>query len=271
MFAMLSDLITSLTTPMSPALRGLGYLDEALDMRRRAGINRAAWQPHLDHTRRFVLSVAEKCRNRNKAVILGSGLLLDVPLAELSAHFSEVVLKDVVCFPEIRKQIRNFANVTFVEHDVTGVAEHLYRNKQHAMNQLPEVMPPADDDAGLIVSLNILSQLWVVPRAFAARNLRGLAADQVDDWCRQLVASHYEWLCTRPGDVCLIADHAFIKRDHHGTVISRDTTVYGLALPPPDASWAWNIVPPGKDARSASKELLVGAWHWSRPLASNRD
>jgi hypothetical protein len=263
---MLSDLITSLTTPVSPALRGLGYLDEALDMRRRAKRNRQAWQPHLDRTRRFVLSSAEQCRDRGRAVILGSGLLLDVPLAELSALFGEVVLKDVVCLPEIRKQIATYTNVRFVEHDVTGVAERLYRNRQQGNHQLPEISPPTgDDDAGLLVSLNILSQLWVVPRAFAARNLRGIADDRIDDWCRQLVEAHYTWLRSRPGDVCLVADYAFIKRDRQERIISRDSTVYGLEMPAPDASWTWNIVPRRKDARATSKELLTGAWHLHRP------
>jgi len=269
---MLSDLITSLTTPLSPHLRGLGYLDEALDMRRRARTNRSAWQPHLDNARRFVLSSAEQCSDRGKAVILGSGLLLDVPLAELSALFREVVLKDVVCFPEIRKQIRTFANVTFVEQDVTGVAERLCRNKQLGTGQLPTVvLPTGDDDAGLTVSLNILSQLWVVPRAFAAWNLRGLTDDRIDDWCRQIVASHYEWLRSRAGDVCLVADYAFVKRDRQGAVISRDSTVYGLELPPPDVSWTWNIIPPGGNRRSASKELLVGAWHFQSPRGREKD
>jgi hypothetical protein len=262
---MLSDLITSLTTPVSPALRGLGYLDEALDMRRRAKRSRQAWQPHLDRTRRFVLSSAEQCRDHGRAVILGSGLLLDVPLAELSALFGEVVLKDVVCFPGIQKQIATYKNVRFVEHDVTGIAERLYRNRQQGIHQLPEVSPPTrDDDAGLIVSLNILSQLWVVPRAFAARTFPGIADDRIDDWCRQIVESHYTWLRSRHGEVCLVADYEFIKRDRQERIISRDSTVYGLEMPAPDASWTWDIAPHGKDLRSTSKELLVGAWHLSR-------
>jgi hypothetical protein len=268
---MLSELIASFTTPLSPPLRALGYLDEFLDMRRRAHANRAAWQPHLDATRRFVLSAARTCRNRNTVVVLGSGLLLDVPLAELSALFGEVVLKDVVCLPEVRRQIRTYQNTSFSECDVTGVAKPLYALKQQAVSRLPEPLPPdRDSDAGLTVSLNILSQLWVVPRAYAARHLRGITEDRIDDWCRQIVGSHYQWLRSQPGDVCMVADHAFIKRDGEGKVISRASTVYDLELPPPDTSWTWHIVPPGKDPGSASKELLVGAWHWHGPPRSKQ-
>ena len=81
---MLLDLYTSLTTPCSPFIRRMGYLSEAIEMRGRSRRHQAAWLPHIEKTRAFVLSVTEKCRNRDTAIILGSGLLLDVPLAELS-------------------------------------------------------------------------------------------------------------------------------------------------------------------------------------------
>jgi len=264
LFALFSDLIASYTTAIAPAHRALGYLDEALDMRRRARINRTAWQSHLDNTRRFVLSAAEQCRDRGKAVILGSGLLLDVPLAGLSALFKDVVLKDVVCFPEIRKQISRYRNARFVEHDVTGLAERLYDLRQKDFQHLPEpqrARTDEDHDAGLVVSLNILSQLWVVPRTYAANQRPGLPHDRLEDWCRQIVEAHYASLASLSCDVCLVADHAFIKRDGSGSVISRASTIYGLVLPIPDASWTWNIVPAGNDGRSSSKELNVGAWH----------
>jgi hypothetical protein len=265
---MLSDLITSLTTPCSPLIRRMGYLNEAIEMRGRARLHAAAWQPHLDNTRSFVLSSAEMCRNRNKAVILGSGLLLDVPLAEITSMFRDVVLMDVVCLREVRKQIRTYNNVSFMECDVTNTAERLYQNGLKGIHELPESVPSVPgigQDCGLVVSLNILSQLWVVPRAHAARQMRGLNEYQVDEWCGRIVAAHYAYLRSLPCDVCLVADYEFVKRDSGGRVISRGSTVYGLELPRPDASWTWNIAPINKGSRSFSKDLTVGAWHLSRP------
>jgi len=260
---MLLYLITSLTTPCSPFVRQLGYLTEAIEMRGRSRRNAAAWRPHLDNTRNFVLSVAERCRDRNKAVILGSGLLLDVPLAELSSMFREVVLMDVICLPNIRRQLKAYANVSFIECDVTNTAEQLYRNGLKGVPELPgsaPLVPGIGEDCGLVVSLNILSQLWVVPRAYAGRRFRGLNEYQVDEWCSSIVAAHYAFLHSLPCDVCLVADREFVKRDTGGNVISRGSTVYGLELPAPGRSWAWNIVPPNKASGSVSKELIVGAW-----------
>ena len=261
---MLLDLFIHLTTSCSPYVRRLGYLDETIAMRGRYSRYSTEWQPHLDNTRRFILTVAERVRNRDNVVILGSGLLLDVPLAELSVMFRNVVLMDIVCLPEIRRQITGYSNVSFVEHDVTAVAERLYTNRQQGIPELPRVVPTLPEtakDAGLIISLNILSQLWVVPRTYAANQRPGFPHDRLEDWCRQIVESHYASLASLPCDVCLIADHEFIKRDHSGSIISRASTLYGLVLPEPDTSWTWNIAPAKDDGRSSSKELVVGAWY----------
>jgi hypothetical protein len=263
-YFMLLDLVTHLTTSCSPYVRRLGYLDETIAMRGRYRRNRTAWQPHLDNTYAFVLAVAEKIRNRSKVVVLGSGLLLDVPLAELATMFGEVVLMDVVCLPEVRRQIKGYGNVSFVEHDVTNIAERLYRNRQQGVLELPKAVPaPSEIDkcAGLVISLNILSQLWVIPRSYAAKQRPGFPHDQVEDWSRQIVESHYASLRSMSCDVCLVADHEFVKRDKSGSIISRASTLYGLVLPEPDALWTWNIDPGGNDGLSSSKELNVGAWH----------
>jgi len=262
---MLRDLLTSLLTPCSPFVRRMGYLGEAIETRGRSRRNAVAWKPHLDNTRKFVLSCAEKCLNRDRAIILGSGLLLDVPLTELAAMFREVVLMDVVCLPEARKRIGQYTNVGFIEHDVTGIAEVLFQNGQRGLPGLPE---PKQDlsadikDGSLVVSLNILSQLWVVPRVYASQWLRGPDEYAVDEWCGNTVTSHYAALRSLSCDVCLVADHAFVKRDTTGNVISQGSTVYGLELPRPDASWTWNIAPIDEGSRSFSKELVVGAWHF---------
>ena len=265
---MLSDLIASLTAAVSSAHRALGYLDEALDMRRRSRINRAAWQPHLDSTRAFVLAAAEKCPDRGCVVVLGSGLLLDLPLAELSAMFERVVLSDVVCLPETRRRIRAFRNVAYRELDVTGLAEQLAVMRRQGRQQLPEPAPPSmHEEEDLVVSLNILSQLWVVPRAFAGQRSPLLDPGQVDEWCGRIVESHYAWLRSLPCPVCLIADHEAVKRDRSGVVISRSSTVFGLGLPPTGRTWTWNIAPITQANPHASKELTVGAWFFPGPSA----
>ncbi len=263
LFPMLFDLFTHLTTPCPQYVRHMDYLDEAIAMRQRYRRNRASWQPHLERTRQFVLSAAEKCRKRDKVVVLGAGLLLDVPLAELATMFREVVLLDIVLLPEARKMIKGYSNVKFTQHDVTNMAEKLYNNIQQGARELPEAapgVPEIDENTGLVVSLNILSQLWVIPRAYALRKLR-VDEEETDGWCRQIVESHYAFLRSMPCAVCLVADHEFVKRDRDGRIVSQGSTISGLALTGPDVSWTWNIAPMSEDGQYLSKELNVGAWH----------
>lgn len=193
--------------------------------------------------------------------MIGSGLLLDVPLQELSTLFNDVVLMDVICLPEVRRRIRGYRNVTFREHDATNIAKLLYDAGKQGLPVLPDASPALPGDTGLLVSLNILSQLWVIPRAYVVRRRPAPPEDQVDDWCRRIVESHFASLRSMTGDVCLIADHEYVTRDHAGRIVSRASTIYDLPLPEPDDSWTWNIVPPGKDPRCLSRDLSVGAWH----------
>ena len=260
---MFTELFTYITTPCPHYVRHMDYLTEVIAMKKRYQRNRSSWQPHLDNTRRSILSAAEKCRNRSKVVVLGAGLLLDVPLVELSTMFREVVLVDVVFLPEVRRSIKRYGNMKLVSHDVTNVAQKLYENILLGRSELPEPAPlvsEIDARTGLVVSLNILSQLWVIPRANALKKLRGFDDDQVDDWCSRIVESHYTWLLSLACDRCVIADHEFIKRDREGRAVSRSSTLYGLALPEPDTFWTWNIAPMGEDRQYLSKELMVGAW-----------
>ncbi len=261
---MLSELFTYLTTSCPPFVRHMDYLYEAIAMRGRYQRNRLAWQPHLEQSQKFILASAEKCRNRNTVVVLGAGLLLDVPLEKLSLLFKEVTLLDIVFLPEVRRAIRLFKNVKLVQRDVTGIAETVYNNIRHGSRALPESKPAVPEitaDTGLVVSLNILSQLWVMPRAYVLTKLPGLDEEQVNDWCLQIVQAHYDLLHSLSCDVCLIADREFLKHDRLGTLISRDSTIYGLPLPAPDTSWMWDIAPLGEKSRFASKTLHVGAWH----------
>ncbi len=262
---MLRDLITAYATRCSPSLRHLGYLDETLAMRRRYRARKEAWRPHLERSRQFILASARSCRNRNKIVILGSGLLLDVPLAELSRLFTEVVLLDVICLPAIRKEIGRYPNARFAEYDATGVSEQLYRQARVASPDLPTVSRPASpefDNADLVVSLNLLSQLWVIPRAFVLKQRTRPDQEYLDDWCGKLVEEHDRFLRSLSCAVCLIGDYEFIERDRTGAVISRSSTVYNVTLPGPAASWTWNIAPLGTASRSFSKELVVGGWNF---------
>ena len=94
--------LDSILTPCPRYLRQMAYLDQMLGLERRYQRCRTAWAPHLEACKRLILETAGTCVKRDKAVILGSGFLYDVPLVELASLFDEVVLVDILHPPAYR-------------------------------------------------------------------------------------------------------------------------------------------------------------------------
>lgn len=197
-------------------------------------------------------------------MVLSSGLLLDVPIGTLAEMFREVVLVDVVHLPEVRKRIKQCENVRTLQGDITNVAEKLYWNVQQGRNKLPSskpTIPEIDANTGLVISLNILSQLSTIPQNYVRKKLPEHDEETIAAWCDQIREAHYHALKALLCDVCLIADHEYIYKDKKGNVIEQGSTVGGLSFSEPDMSWWWEIAPLGAMSRHSSKELHVGAWY----------
>jgi len=269
---MLAEFITSLITPCPPYVRGMGYLHEALAIRGRYRRCQSAWRGHLERSCDFVRTCAEGCHDRRQVVVLGAGLLLDVPLAVLTTIFARVILVDVVFLPEVRRRVKSYRNVVLIEQDVTNMATTLYQCRKQGLLALPPSVPDIPslvDGAGLVVSANILSQLTAVPLAYARKHWPSLAAARGEDWCRQIMEAHYRALLATPGAVCLIADYAFEERDRRGEVVNCDSTVFDLPLPRPDRVWEWEIAPPGEQDRRLCRSLQVGGWSMVKEKVSS--
>ena len=77
------------------------------------------WDGHLSSCRRFINRTLEYY-NPGTVTVLGSGWLLDLPLAEMLEKSSKVYLVDIVHPPEVVKQAGDLENVVLVEQDITG-------------------------------------------------------------------------------------------------------------------------------------------------------
>jgi hypothetical protein len=178
--------------------------------------------------------------------------------------FRDVVLADVVHLPEVRKRIRQYKNARTIQGDITNVAETLFWNVQQGRNELPvskPTIPEIDASTGLVISLNILSQLSTIPQDYVRKKLPEYDEETIAAWCDQIHEAHYHALQAMPCEVCLIADHEYVYKNKEGSVIEQGSTIGSLSLSRPDASWWWEIAPLGSASRHSSKELHVGAWH----------
>lgn len=137
------------------------------------------WEGHLQNCRRFTLAATELFRPQ-RITVLGSGWLLDFPLAEILEMGIEVRLIDIVHPPELVRQAGELKAVELVESDITGgLIEAVWDATRgygflRKLKSLDGIMVPEYEpgfDPGMVVSLNILTQLesrllaWLRSRA----------------------------------------------------------------------------------------------------------
>ena len=144
------------------------FIRSSVNLWARANRCRADWADHEKRTKAAILSAAESCRQRRTVVVLGSGLLRDVPVAELSRLFNTVVLVDLVHLASVRSwlAIKRFTNIRLIERDLSGLDALPAGEAVEPLSFLRQV-PYLD----LVVSANLLSQIGIG----AARKLKSHA------------------------------------------------------------------------------------------------
>ncbi|MCJ2051538.1 hypothetical protein [Methylobacterium sp. J-070] len=221
----------SLVNPAPLRLRRLGYVRQSGLLHARSRRCRASWAPHLARARSVVAAAAEATGRRRHAVVLGSGLLEDVPLETLGRLFDRVTLVDAVHPWPARLAARRHDNVTLTHAEISaGLA-----------GGLGELCAGSD----LIVSANLLSQLPIVPLD------RYEAADREapPQLARHLIEAHLaslDALAEQAERVCLITDTVQREEDRAGCVTDSLDLMFGATLPPSDAAWDWEIAPFGE-------------------------
>jgi hypothetical protein len=223
----------------------MGFLRELLNIRTSYEWWKSAWDRHLEQTRAFIRAATAACSQRRKALILGSGLLLDVPLEELCRSFREVILVDLLHPFSTRRRIRRFANARPVDLDITRVIEPTYRVARAAGSELPRAQPDYlldDPEVDLVASVNLLSQLPCLP----AKYLRGLGVHTpaaIDSFARDIIRAHLAYLQKFRAIIALIADVEAITLSAEGAVVKKVSTIYDETLPWPGDEWIWRLIP----------------------------
>lgn len=250
---MLAEWFQYLLTPCPKHLRKMGYPQEIIATQARYRRCKAAWRPHLENSKQALLESAEMASGRGQAVILGSGVLLDVPLADLARRFEKVVLIDIVHLPWVRRHALRYPNVSFLAIDVTDSAHLLYdllqRDRSAGGSQrslLRQLRKPLFKDLGAIdflASVNLLSQLPVLPLAYLAKREPGVRETKHTAFARTLIENHLLWLKASAEKVCLITDLERVTYDADGREAAREGALYGVKLPDATREWVWEVAP----------------------------
>lgn len=254
---MLAELLLRLATPAARMTRRLGLVGESVALWSRGNRQRRAWAPHHERCRAVVAQVIAELPQRRKAVILGSGLLRDIPLDLLCERFEQVLLVDAVHLPQIRLRMRFRPKVALLTRDLAGVMGWLAGAADGRSDPLADLA--ADPAVDLVVSANLMSQLaWPVEDWLADHPDR--ARDLPADLPARCIAWHLADLRRFRGRVVLLSDVGMIERDRSGHVTDRLDLARGVALPAPDEAWDWPVAPFGEAGRDRESIHRAGAW-----------
>ncbi len=223
------------------------------------------WNDHLDRCRKYILKAVDHFHPK-KITVLGSGWLLDLPLVELSELAKQITLVDIVHPAEVFNQARTLNNVEIKEDDVTGglISEVWSISRRYnflrKMKDITGIVIPSykpDHDPGLIISLNVLTQLENLPVEYLKKKSRICESDY-SDFGKEIQAKHIEFLKSRTS--VLISDFEEIRKTNDGRTIVTPTLRTEIPGGFSREEWTWDFDLKGSDyvnSRSVMKVLAL--------------
>ncbi|MBU0750763.1 MAG: hypothetical protein KJ787_05335 [Gammaproteobacteria bacterium] len=259
-----------LRTPCSRQARRLGYLGEAIAFAGRHRRCAMEWREHLTQCHSAVRKSLACCTGHRTALVMGAGLALEYPLAELAARFDRVILADMVHLRPLRDEASRHANVLLLEADITAISRHLVEGgdaatpgQLEAWSRTTPSSPLDPQGIDWVLSANLLSQLPLLPVAWLSRHRPELDDAFLENLGRNLMQGHLDLLASFDGERCLIADaeHRLLDDSDKPLEHSDFAAAFGLDEHA-YASWLWPIAPPGELARGWRREHRMVACHW---------
>ncbi|MEH6690241.1 MAG: hypothetical protein V7774_03535 [Pseudorhizobium pelagicum] len=221
------------------------FIGSSVSLWSRAGRCAGAWSAHEENCKAFIDDTITGMRQRRTAVVLGSGLLRDVPIKPLSHAFDTVVLVDLVHLASVRLWLmaNRLRNVRLISRDLSGFAEAAAGRAPEPLSFLRQV-PYLD----LVISANLLSQIGVG----AERRLERETAVPAPGLVPRLIQAHLDGLAVLPCSTILLSDVSFAVLGHDGETRETADLLHGVSAPQPQARWTWPVVPTGEESRQFS-------------------
>jgi len=210
------------------------------------------WEGHLENCRKFIIKAIE-ISGPQKITVLGSGWLLDLPLAEIIDRGIKISLVDIVHPPDVIKQVRDIENVELIEADITGgLIEKIWQmrrkfvviKRHQSLNNVDVPEFRFNNDPGLVISLNILTQLEAIPLDFLRKRAK-LREEEVFTLRKKLQLQHLDLL--KKHRSVLITDYSELITSRAGDTKAITTMI----ADPPEGGyreeWIWKFDQTGAD------------------------
>jgi hypothetical protein len=227
-------------------LHQLGYYDYQQGLIYRHLNQGEGWNNHLSNCRNFILKSLAVFKP-STVTVLGSGWLLDLPLKEIAEQTDRVNLIDIVHPPDAARQVSPLKNVILTEADVTGgLIEEVWEKAGRLpffrrLKTLDDIIVPSfelPDDKGLIISLNILSQLETLPlKILKARSSAG-----EEEFLRlrcEIQQKHIDFLSAHNSVLITDISEIFIDKTRQETEVK--SVIINLPEGESREEWTWDF------------------------------
>jgi hypothetical protein len=204
------------------------------------------WNSHLEKCRNFILRAIE-IHKPVKVTVLGSGWLLELPLAEMLEMVNNVCLIDIIHPPDVVRQVSKMKRVELKTEDISGglideIWKHtsrlsfLSKLKSLSMITIPEYKP--DRDPGMVISLNILTQLETLP---VKQLLKKSTADEeaINRFRKEIQDKHIRFL--KGNKSVLITDVKEVFTLRSGLITEKQTALASLPEGIYREDWTWDF------------------------------
>jgi len=240
----------------------MGYYDYQSGLIYRHLNQESGWDSHLDKCRRYILRAIDNIKP-GKVTVLGSGWLLELPVAEIVEKTGKVELVDIIHPPDVVKQAGAIENVELIESDVTGgLIENVWKKInaypffRKADNLegilIPEYKPLSDP--GLIISLNLITQLEVLPVRYLKKKAR-INEEELYRFRRTIQERHMELLSKYRS--VLITDYEEVITPRSGEKVRIPTLITELPRGTDKEEWTWDFDLKGADYYNSRSVMHV--------------
>jgi hypothetical protein len=221
-----------------------------------------AWGNHLKKCRQFIISALD-FYNPEKITVLGSGWLLDFPLGEIIERTKKICLIDIVHPPDVINQLASFKNVEIIEQDITGglIEEVWQKSRNYSFFKrsqmlknilIPEYTP--HDDPGMVISLNILTQLESLLVEFIKKRSK-TDKEELKLFRAEIQKQHINFLMKHPS--VLITDLEEVITSRNGSTETIPTMIADLPPYRICEEWTWNFDMTGADLYNCRSHFTI--------------
>ena len=245
-------------------LSRMGYYDYQRGLIYHHASQEDGWEKHNEQSRQFILKALDLFKP-DKVTVLGSGWLLDLPFTEMMEKVSKICLIDIIHPPDVIDQVRNYNNVELIERDITGglIAEVWEKTRRHAffhkLHSIDEIVVPefcTDSDPGMIISLNILTQLEALPVDLIKKRAK-IKEEVLKLFRADIQKKHIDFLMKHRS--VLISDYSEIITDRSGLTKTIPTLFADLPSGSVREEWTWNFDKRGGDLYNSKSQFKVVA------------